>query len=96
MMSALDRKDLWRNTLEIPYYDLSKITLAQAADLKNFCIAEETIMTNIVMVDLYHVIGMGNLTPTDDEVYLSIQEYLEYRPTLLSSLLRTLIVYEPA
>lgn len=86
MMSALDnRKDLCKMHLgEIASTDdLSKITLAQAADLKSFCIAEENIMTNIVMVDLYHVIGMGNLTPPQMMKFTySIQEYLEYRPTI--------------
>ena len=88
MMSALDiRKDLCKKHLgEITTTaDLSKITLAAAADLKNFCIAEEAIMTNIVMVDLYHVIGMGNLSPTQMMKFTySIQEYLEYRPTIKS------------
>jgi hypothetical protein len=88
MMSALDiRKDLCKKHLGdiATTADLSKITLAAAADLKNFCIAEETIMTNIVMVDLYHVIGMGNLSPTQMMKFTySIQEYLEYRPTIKS------------
>jgi hypothetical protein len=84
MMSALEaRKNLCKTHLgEINTTDdLSKITLAKAADLKSFCIAEEAIMTNIVMVDLYHVIGMGNLTPPQMMQFTySIQEYLEYRP----------------
>ena len=63
--------------------DLSLLTLARAADLKSFCISEETIMTNIVMVDLYHVIGMGDLTPPQMMKFTyAIQEYLEYRPTI--------------
>lgn len=88
MMSALDiRKDLCKKHLGdiATTADLSKITLAAAADLKNFCIAEETIMTNIVMVDLYHVIGMGNLSPTQMMKFTySMQEYLEYRPIIKS------------
>jgi hypothetical protein len=88
MMSALDtRKDLCKIHLGsiTSTDDLSKTTLAAAADLKNFCIAEETIMTNIVMVDLYHVIGMGNLSPTQMMKFTySMQEYLEYRPIIKS------------
>jgi hypothetical protein len=86
IMSALEaRKNLCKAHLgEIATTDdLSKITLARAAYLKSFCIAEETIMTNIVMVDLYHVIGMGNLTPIQMMKFTySIKEYLEYRPTI--------------
>lgn len=63
--------------------DLSEITLARAAELKKFCIEEENIMTNIVMVDLYHVIGMGDLSPVQMMQFTySIKEYLEYRPVI--------------
>lgn len=63
--------------------DLSKLTLARAVALKSFCIAEEEIMTKIVMVDLYHVIGMGNLTPPQMMQFTyAIQKYLQYRPTI--------------
>ena len=63
--------------------DISKLTIVAAADLKSFCIAEEEIMTNIVMVDLYHIIGMGKLTPPQMMKFTyGIQEYLQYRPTV--------------
>lgn len=63
--------------------DLSTVTLARAAELKKFCIEEENIMTNIVMVDLYHVIGMGELSPVQMMQFTySIKEYLEYRPVI--------------
>lgn len=63
--------------------DLSRLTIACAADLKSFCIAEEEIMTKIAMVDLYHIIGMGNLTPPQMMKFTyAIQEYLQYRPTI--------------
>lgn len=63
--------------------DLSKLTIAIAADLKLFCATEEEVMTKIVMVDLYHIIGMGNLTPPQMMKFTyAIQEYLQYRPTL--------------
>lgn len=63
--------------------DIGQLTLVQAADLKSFCISEEEIMTHICMVDLYHVIGMGKLTPIQMMKFTySIQEYLEYRPTI--------------
>ncbi len=63
--------------------DLSQLTLAQAADLKSFCVAEEEVMTKIAMVDLYHIIGMGELTPPQMMKFtFAIQKYLQYRPTV--------------
>lgn len=65
--------------------DLTRLTIANAVDLKSFCIAEEEIMTRICMVDLYHIIGMGKLTPPQmmKFTYLA-QEYLQYRPRIKS------------
>ncbi len=63
--------------------DLSRLSLARAADLKSFCAAEEELMTKIVMVDLYHIIGMGHLLPPQMMKFIyAIQEYLQYRPTV--------------
>lgn len=63
--------------------DLSKISIATAADLKNFCVAEEVVMTKIAMVDLYHIIGMGELTPPQMMKFTyAMQEYLHYRPAI--------------
>ena len=63
--------------------DLSGLTIARAADLKHFCVAEEEIMTKIVMVDLYHIIGMGKLLPPQMMKFTyAIQEYQQYRPTI--------------
>lgn len=63
--------------------DLSRLTIASAGNLKSFCIAEEEIMTKIVMVDLYHIIGMGDLTPPQMMKFtFAIREYQQYRPTI--------------
>lgn len=63
--------------------DLSRLSLVRAADLKSFCAAEEELMTKIVMVDLYHIIGMGHLLPPQMMKFTyAIQEYLQYRPTI--------------
>jgi hypothetical protein len=63
--------------------DLSRLSLARAADLKSFCAAEEELMTKIVMVDLYHIIGMGHLLPPQMVKFTyAIQEYLQYRPII--------------
>lgn len=63
--------------------DLKKLTLDQAQQLQRFCRAEEAIQTKIVQCDLYHIIGMGNLTaPQMTKLSYLIKEYLQYRPTL--------------
>jgi hypothetical protein len=63
--------------------DLSRLTIAEATDLKSFCVVEEELMTKIVMVDLYHIIGMGKLLPPQMMKFTyAIQEYLQYRPTV--------------
>lgn len=63
--------------------DLGRLTLNTAVDLQSFCKAEEEVMTKIAMVDLYHVIGMGQLTPPQMMQFTyAIQKYLQYRPTI--------------
>lgn len=63
--------------------DLSRLTITEAADLKSFCVAEEEVMTKIVMVDLYHIIGMGELTPPQMMKFTyAMQKYQQYRPTI--------------
>lgn len=63
--------------------DLNRLTIAEAADLKSFCVVEEEIMTKIVMVDLYHIIGMGELTPPQMMKFTyAMQKYQQYRPTI--------------
>lgn len=63
--------------------DISRLTIAEATNLKSFCVAEEEVMTKIAMVDLYHIIGMGELTPPQMMKFTyAIQKYLQYRPTI--------------
>ena len=63
--------------------DLSQISLRRAAAIKELCVEEEVIMTKICMVDLYHIIGMGQLSPTQMMKFTYLmQEYLSYRPTI--------------
>jgi hypothetical protein len=84
IMNSLEaRKDLCKKYLNDIHTteDISKLTIAKAAELKTFCVEEEIVMTNIAMVDLYHIIGMGNLTPIQMMQFTySIRDYLEYRP----------------
>lgn len=63
--------------------DLKNVTLKRAAAIKQLCTEEETIMTKICMVDLYHIIGMGQLSPTQMMKFTYLmQEYLSFRPTI--------------
>ena len=63
--------------------DLKKLTIGQAQKLQNFCKEEEALMTKIVQCDLYHIIGMGNLTASQmmQFTYL-IKDYLQYRSAI--------------
>ena len=63
--------------------DLKKLTVGQAQALQRFCKEEEALMSRMVQTDLYHIIGMGNLTPPQmmKFTYL-IKEYLQYRGTI--------------
>lgn len=63
--------------------DLKELSLAKAAELKRFCVEEVDVMTKICMVDLYHIIGMGNLSPTQMmEFTYKMKDYLSYRPRI--------------
>ena len=63
--------------------DLKKLTIEQAQTLQRFCRQEETIMTKFVQNDLYHLIGMGDLTPPQmmKLTYLT-KDWLQYRSTV--------------
>ena len=65
--------------------DLKNITIGQALELKDFCIAEVEKMTKIAMVDLYHIIGMGDLSvPQMMKFIFLMKAYLSYRPNIKS------------
>ena len=65
--------------------DLKNITIGQALELKDFCIAEVEKMTKIAMVDLYHIIGMGDLSvPQMMKFIFLMKAYLAYRPNIKS------------
>ena len=65
--------------------DLKNITIGQALELKDFCVAEVEKMTKIAMVDLYHIIGMGDLSvPQMMKFIFLIKAYLSYRPNIKS------------
>lgn len=63
--------------------DLSNLTINQFKELKSFCKQEQIDMTEICMVDLYHVLGMGDLTVTQRNTFLKLfTEYTSYRSDL--------------
>ena len=65
--------------------DLKNITIGQALELKDFCVAEVEKMTKIAMVDLYHIIGMGDLSvPQMMKFVFLMKAYLAYRPNIKS------------
>ena len=65
--------------------DLKNITIKQVLELKDFCVAEVEKMTKIAMVDLYHIIGMGDLSvPQMMKFIFLLKAYLAYRPNIKS------------
>ena len=64
---------------------LKNITIGQALELRDFCVAEVEKMTKIAMVDLYHIIGMGDLSvPQMMKFVFMMKAYLSYRPNIKS------------
>lgn len=63
--------------------DLKKLTIENAQVLQRFCRQEEAVMTKFVQNDLYHLIGMGDLTPPQmmKLTYLT-KDWLQYRSTI--------------
>jgi hypothetical protein len=60
--------------------DLKRLTIKEAAETRAFCLAEEEIMTKFLMVDLYHIIGMANLSPPQMMQFIyAVKEYSSYR-----------------
>ena len=65
--------------------DLKNITIGQVLELRDFCVAEVEKMTKIAMVDLYHIIGMGDLSvPQMMKFVFMMKAYLAYRPNIKS------------
>jgi len=60
--------------------DLTNITIKEFMELQSFCKQEQIDMTEILMVDLYHVLGMGKLTLQQRNTFLSlVNKYATYR-----------------
>ncbi len=62
---------------------IESITVAQLKAVKAFAVSEYPIQTNILLIDSYHVIGMGNLSAVQLGIFTKlIKRYAEYRPDL--------------
>lgn len=62
---------------------LENLSLAETRDLKKFCVEEVVKMTRACMVDLYHIIGMGNLTGGQlTQLISKFKKYVSYRPDI--------------
>ena len=73
--------------------DLANKTLRDLSALRDFCKKESLVMTEIIMVDFYHIIGMGNLTAIQEAKFIKqIKKYMSFRTNIksLASQLNTL------
>lgn len=63
--------------------DINNLPLAEAKRLRDLAKSEVEKMTNIAMVELYHIIGMGDLTMPQLSTFLKkVKTYLKYRPVV--------------
>jgi len=60
--------------------DLNNLTIQEARTLKYWAKNEQSKMDRIIGTDLYHIIGMGELTVTQMNLFIKlIKEYLSFR-----------------
>ena len=60
--------------------DLDKLTIVEARALKSWAQTEQGMMDKIIGVDLYHIIGMGELSAVQTNLFLKlIKEYMSFR-----------------
>ena len=63
--------------------DVENLSVVEARRLRDLAKTEVEDMTEIVMVELYHILGMGNLTAIQTTTFIrKMKEYLNYRPTM--------------
>jgi hypothetical protein len=63
--------------------DLKKLTIERALQLQQFCKQEESLMDKFVQSDLYHLIGMGQLTPPQMmKLTFLTRDWLAFRSTV--------------
>lgn len=65
--------------------DVNNLPLRKIVDLRDFCSMEYEVMTTALMVDLYHILGMGNLSPMQTSQFIKgIRTYSSYRSLIQS------------
>ena len=63
--------------------DVENLSVVEARRLRDLAKTEVEDMTEIAMVELYHILGMGNLTAIQTTTFIrKMKEYLSYRPTM--------------
>lgn len=63
--------------------DLKKLTIERAQHLQRFCKEEQAVMDKFVQSDLYHLIGMGKLTPPQmTKLTFLTRDWLAFRSTI--------------
>lgn len=63
--------------------DLKNVSIARALEIRDFCIKEVDLQTKVLMCDLYHIIGMGNLSAVQMNLFIKlIKDYAHFRPDL--------------
>ena len=63
--------------------DIENLSISEARRIRDLSIDELEKMTNVAMVEIYHIIGMGNLTMTQLATFVkNVKEYLSFRPIL--------------
>lgn len=62
---------------------IENITVGKLKEIRQFSVEAYRTQTNILMIDTYHVIGMGNLNAVQLGIFTKlIREYSSYRPDL--------------
>lgn len=65
--------------------DIDNLPICTARKIRDASEKELENMNSVAMVELYHIIGMGNLTAVQMSVFLKkIKEYLSFRPIIKS------------
>lgn len=66
-----------------PFTNLEDLSLKKIKEVISFSQKEYIDQSHILMVDLYHILGMGNLSVTQNSTLIKlIKEYSSYRPIL--------------
>lgn len=75
--------------------DLESLPVSTLRKLRSFCEEELNIMDKVAQVELYHILGMGNLSAIQTSTFIGLmKKYLEYRPLLKSLVFSYTTLYD--